>query len=137
MSGKRLLQRIAEWQQGKNTGGDSYDLADAIASDIELLLNSQRGNVLIDATMGLPDLRSLFQSHSSVNTEQLTDDLSRQIIRYEKRVAIRSLFYDEQRSDTTRLTWQFAAQVKQVRNLEINAHIHISMDGKVRVEPVV
>ncbi|MAS24014.1 MAG: type VI secretion system baseplate subunit TssE [Oceanospirillaceae bacterium] len=137
MSGKRLLQRVAEWQTGKKSAEDSFDLPDSIARDIELLLNSQRGNVLIDENMGLPDLRSFFQSHSAVDTEYLTQEISQQIKSYEKRVDITNLTFDDKKNDPTQLSWQLNASVAGGMNQEVNAKIHIGMDGRVRVEPAV
>ncbi|WP_419811102.1 GPW/gp25 family protein [Bacterioplanoides sp.] len=136
MAGKRLLKRIEEWQAGKKSTADSYDLPDEIAADIELLLNTQRGNVLIDENMGLPDLRSMFQSHSGVDVEFLSEEMEYQISHYEKRLGGFKLKYDEKNSTAIRLSWQFNANVEGLSNQEVNASIYINMDGRVQVEPL-
>ncbi|NRA25526.1 MAG: GPW/gp25 family protein, partial [Oleispira sp.] len=91
MANERLLKRLGMWQQGKKTGPDSFDLVDSILFDLTKLLNSQRGNVLVDEEMGLSDLRSLFNGHGSPDLDALEQQLLFQITEFEPRIVSPSL----------------------------------------------
>ena len=51
--------------------------------------------------------------------------------------AYTNLTFDDKKNDPTQLSWQLNASVAGGMNQEVNAKIHIGMDGRVRVEPAV
>ncbi len=134
MANERLLKRLALWQQGKKTHPDSFELVDSIISDLTKLLNSQRGNVLIDEDMGLDDLRSLFNGHGSPDLDGLQGQLLFQITEFEPRLINPVLSYNEESSGFGELHWRLVASTaSDVFAQELAANIKIDINGKVRI----
>jgi type VI secretion system lysozyme-like protein len=134
MANERLLKRLGMWQQGKKTGPDSFDLVDSILFDLTKLLNSQRGNVLVDEEMGLSDLRSLFNGHGSPDLDALEQQLLFQITEFEPRIVSPSLTYSEEGSGFGELIWRLNANtLSESFSQDIAANIKIDINGKVLV----
>jgi type VI secretion system lysozyme-like protein len=134
MANERLLKRLGMWQQGKKTSPDSFDLVDSIILDLTKLLNSQRGNVLIDEEMGLSDLRSLFNGHGSPDLDALEQQLLFQITEFEPRIVSPSLTYSEENSGFGELIWRLNANtLSEAFSQDIAANIKIDINGKVLV----
>jgi type VI secretion system lysozyme-like protein len=134
MANERLLKRLGMWQQGKKPSPDAFDLIDSIILDLTKLLNSQRGNVLIDENMGLSDLRSLFNGHGSPDLESLEQQLLFQITEFEPRVIAPSLIYNEENSGFGELVWRLNGNtLSESFSQDIAANIKIDINGKVRI----
>lgn len=134
MANERLLKRLGMWQQNKKPSPDSFDLVDSIILDLTKLLNSQRGNVLIDEDMGLSDLRSLFNGHGSPDLDALEQQLLFQISEFEPRVSSPSLSYSEETSGFGELVWRLnATTLSDSFSQDIAANIKIDINGKVLV----
>jgi type VI secretion system lysozyme-like protein len=134
MANERLLKRLALWQQGKKTSPDSFELVDSIVADLTKLLNSQRGNVLIEEDMGLNDLRSLFNGHGAPDLEALQAQLLFQIVEFEPRLKNPTLFYNEEASGFGELVWRLnALTASDTYAQDLAANIKIDINGKVLV----
>lgn len=134
MANERLLKRLGMWQQNKKPSPDAFDLVDSIILDLTKLLNSQRGNVLIDEDMGLSDLRSLFNGHGSPDLDALEQQLLFQISEFEPRVTSPSLTYSEEISGFGELVWRLnATTLSESFSQDIAANIKIDINGKVLV----
>lgn len=134
MANERLLKRLALWQQGTKTSPDSFQLVDSIIADLTKLLNSQRGNVLIEEDMGLNDLRSLFNGHGSPDLDALQAQLLFQISEFEPRLTSPILTYNEETSGFGELNWRLIADtVSDTSSQELAANITIDINGKVLV----
>lgn len=134
MANERLLKRLALWQQGKKTLVDSFDLVDSIIVDLGKLLNSQRGNVLIDPDMGLNDLRSAFSGHGSPDIESLQQQMLFQINEFEPRLNSAELIYNEEQSGFGELIWRLNSTTKsETHSQDLAANIKIDINGKVLV----
>lgn len=134
MANERLLKRLALWQQGTKTSPDSFQLVDSIIADLTKLLNSQRGNVLIEEDMGLNDLRSLFNGHGSPDLEALQAQLLFQISEFEPRLTSPALTYNDETSGFGELNWRLIADtISDTSSQELSANITIDINGKVLV----
>jgi|GEM_PF-2503383 type VI secretion system lysozyme-like protein len=134
MANERLLKRLALWQQGTKTSPDSFQLVDSIIADLTKLLNSQRGNVLIEEDMGLNDLRSLFNGHGSPDLEALQAQLLFQISEFEPRLTSPALTYNDETSGFGELNWRLIADtISDTSSQELAANITIDINGKVLV----
>lgn len=138
MSQVRLLKRISHWQQGQKTSVSRDAWEEQLLLDIESLLNSQQGNVLIDERLGLSDLQSQFQSHSAPNLDELEQQIRFQIQEFEPRVQNITLNLDEDYKDPTSFCWKFAgAVVAGLGGSSVHANIKILANGQVTVEAAV
>jgi|MDSY01.2.fsa_nt_gb type VI secretion system lysozyme-like protein len=134
MANERLLKRLALWQQGTKTSPDSFQLVDSIIADLTKLLNSQRGNVLIEEDMGLNDLRSLFNGHGSPDLDALQAQLLFQISEFEPRLTSPILTYNDETSGFGELNWRLIADtISDTSSQELAANITIDINGKVLV----
>lgn len=87
---ERLLKRIRRWnteEQSSISDIDGSELVESVKNDLELLLNTRRGTVLIDPNMGLADLTHLTNGYSLPDVEELKMDVMQQIKRYEPRLS--------------------------------------------------
>ncbi len=135
MSQSRLLKRLANWQQGKQYQGESLSIQDSILLDIESLLNSQQGNVLIDENMGLNDLQGNFNSHSAPNLDELAEQITTQITNYESRLKNVSLNTDEEHRSLSSYSWRMTS--KTINNLDVIALNNINADGHVSIKSAI
>ena len=132
----RLLKRLAHWQQAKQGITASLSLQDEILMDIENLLNSQQGNVLIDEGMGLKNLQGHFQSHSAPDLEGLGNEIAAQIIEFEPRLKNVQVSIDEDNQDFSTFSWRLAAGgIHPNTASTLTAYIKINANGRVSVSP--
>lgn len=130
----RLLKRLAHWQQAKQGSTTSLSIQDEILLDIENLLNSQQGNVLIDEGMGLKNLQGHFQSHSAPDLEGLGNEISAQITEFEPRLKNVQVSIDEDNQDFSTFSWRFSAGgIDKYSTITLAAYIKINANGRVTV----
>ena len=70
----RLLKRIREWEQSGRISASDADVSDVIDSlrdDLEKLLNTRRGTVLIDNDYGLPDFTHLMNGYAAPDVDEI------------------------------------------------------------------
>lgn len=138
MSQVRFLKRMSHLQKSNHSVMPSVSFEEQLLLDIEKLLNSQQGNVLIDDRMGLPDLQSQFQSHGTPDLEGLAGQIRFQITEFEPRLVDFSLLLDEDNNDVTCFSWKLngTAVMNQLPH-NILAILKIYSNGQIIVEPIV
>ncbi len=133
MASERLLKRMANWQQDKKHTGNE-DLTDQILADVERLLNIQRGNVLIDADMGMPDIRTVFHSHMSPDLDDLSSQILHQITQFEPRLAKVEVSNDEsERQSQDGLLWNLKAEHINAPGDWFEADVKVDVSGSITV----
>jgi type VI secretion system lysozyme-like protein len=135
MSQSRLLKRLASWQQAKTANDNPLNIQELILVDVECLLNSQQGNVLIDEDMGLSDLQSNFNSHSAPDLETLATQITAQITRYEPRLINPQLTLNEDNKNLSSFSWRMACKTNS--NLDVIALINVNADGRVSIKSAI
>lgn len=135
MSQSRLLKRLASWQQAKQGNSNTVNVQDTILVDVECLLNSQQGNVLIDEEMGLNDLQSNFNSHTAPDLETLGRQITQQIARYEPRLINPHLILDEDHKTLSSFSWRMTCKTDS--NLDVIALINVNADGRVSIKSAI
>ena len=133
MSSQRLLKRMALWQQAKNRT-HTEDETDQILLDVEKLLSVQRGNVLIDEEMGLPDLRTVFHSQVAPDIESLGRQIQQQISQYEPRLEkVEIISEEEDRDHQDGLHWLMKAEHVNRAGDWFEAEIKVDVIGNITV----
>ncbi len=135
MSQSRLLKRFAYLQQGKQSLSESISIQESILLDIECLLNSQKGNILIDESMGMDDLQGHFNSHGAPDIEKLASQIIEQISNYEPRLNNVSLTLDEDNKDLSSFNWHLTSKTNN--ELDVIALININADGRVSIKSAI
>ena len=138
MSQVRFLKRVALWQNSKQGSMPKVSFEEQLLIDIERLLNSRQGNVLIDQAMGLPDLQGQFQSHGIPDLDILTEQIRLQLTEFETRLEKFSLFLDEDNNDVSCYSWKLngTSTTNQLTH-NILANIKVFSNGQIVVEPTV
>lgn len=138
MSQVRLLKRLALWQESGKQQFSQSNWEVQLLKDIEDLLNTQEGNALIDAQMGLSDLKGQFQNHGAPDIQGLEQQLLQQIQTFEKRITHLNLSFIEDNRDFTCFAWKLnATLVGELGGFPISGTIKLHANGQVIVESVV
>ncbi len=135
MSQNRLLKRLAHWQQGKQALTNSLSIQESILLDLECLLNSQKGNILIEECMGMDDLKGSFNSHGAPDLEQLAININEQITHYEPRLKNVSLVLNDENNNYSSFNWHLTSKTNN--ELDVIALININADGRVSIKSAI
>lgn len=133
MINRRLLKRLTDDQSAIRKIKKQYDIADEVAFDIQSFLNTHRGNALIDPSMGMPDMKGFFQSHSDIDQDHIASEISDQITRFESRIDSHTIEFDERDSHSARLSWIVNAKLSEPEARTINLRLFITEDGYISV----
>lgn len=136
---ERLLKRMSRWEQSSNTEHDDIDanaLIDSIRDDVEKLLNTRRGTVLIDEDFGLPDFSHMLNGYSAPDANSILQQMHLQIKRYEPRIQGMHVRYVDQSRYPGKLQFQITARVDHKgQEIPFSAVALLSDDGSVSVGP--
>jgi type VI secretion system lysozyme-like protein len=134
---ERLLKRIRRWSTEEQSGLQELDgpeLVESVRVDLELLLNTRRGTVLIDNELGLPDLTHLTNGYSLPEVDDLSHELSQQIKHYEPRLSGVSVRYIGDQGKQRQLAFSITADIRQQRlNLPFSMRIIMNENGSTSV----
>lgn len=89
---------------------DITDLQESMRDDIEKLLNTRRGTVLVDEDFGLPDFTHLMNGYAAPDLEAIERDVLQQIKQYETRLSMVSLSLRESRGKTATIEFGLNAR---------------------------
>lgn len=134
---ERLLKRIRRWnieQQSGISDIDGSELVESVKNDLELLLNTRRGTVLIDPEMGLPDLTHLTNGYSQPDVDELQMDVMQQIKRYEPRLSSVDVKFVGDQSAQIQLAFSVTASLKQERqSIPFSVRLLMNENGSTSV----
>ncbi len=111
---ERLLKRLRRWnkeEQPEISDLAANELAESISADLELLLNTRRGTVLIDPDMGLPDLTRFVNGYAQPDVDDLQHDIQQLVRRFEPRLHSISIRYVGDEGPTRQLAFSLSAEV--------------------------
>jgi len=109
----RLLKRIKGWEESGEVSASETELNELIESmrdDLEKLLNTRRGTVLVDENYGLPDFTHLMNGYSAPDMDGIQGDLTQQIRQYETRLSAISLTPHDNKAHSASLKFGLNAQ---------------------------
>ena len=133
----RLLKRIRSWEEEgavSATDVDVVEIMESIRDDLEKLLNTRRGSVLIDRDYGLPDFTHLRNSYQAPDIGEIEQYLVVLIRKYEPRLTSVTLEFQQPgrgASDVSFVLNSILNHKKQ--DLNFVATIKLSEDGGVGV----
>ena len=134
---ERLLKRLRRWnaeQQVEIHDLAPNELAESISADIELLLNTRRGTVLIDQQMGLPDLTRFINGYSQPDVDDLQRDIHDLVRDFEPRLATVDVRYVGDQGKTRELAFSLNAQMIMDRQRQpFSVRIAINENGSTSV----
>lgn len=133
----RLLKRIRNWEETGVVSAADVDLIEIMQSmcdDLEKLLNTRRGTVLIDQAYGLPDFTHLKNSYAAPDVDEIERNLQQQIRKYETRLTSINLEYQQRDKNSNSIKFALSAMFKHKKqDLNFVANILLNDDSSVRV----
>lgn len=134
---ERLLKRIRRWnteEQSSISDIDGSELIESVKNDLELLLNTRRGTVLIDPNMGLADLTHLTNGYSLPDVEELKMDVMQQIKRYEPRLSSVDVRFVGDQTAQIQLAFSLTASLNQEKqSIPFSVRLLMNENGSTSV----
>lgn len=135
MHDRRLLERIASL-------GDEDELAtresraerliQSILNHLQRILNTRQGSAPIDAEFGVPDFTNLAGSFSAGSTDQIIENLSRMIRRYEPRLLNAQIVLTDSQDEVLSLAFLISGVIRiDNREIPIRMNSHVSSNGQI------
>jgi len=133
----RLLKRIKRWEQAEVVSASDVDVDEVIESlrdDLEKLLNTRRGTVLVDAEFGLPDFTHLMNGYAAPDVEQIERELLQQVRRYETRLETVELEYQQPDKRVASLKFGLNAMFHHKQHeINFSARLQFADNGSIAV----
>lgn len=134
MNERRLLERIAgvglDGELGHMTRAEV--LIRSILDHLHRILNTRQGSVPIDANFGVPDFTNLAGTFSAGTTDQIIEDMSRMIQRYEPRLRQPLITFSASQHDVLTLAFSISGTISVGdRDLPVHLSSHVSSNGQV------
>ena len=133
----RLLKRIRSWEEAGVVSAADVDVIEIMQSmcdDLEKLLNTRRGSVLIDQAYGLPDFTYLRNSYAAPDVNEIERNLLHQIRRYETRLTSINLAYQQPGNGSSSIKFVLSAMFEHKKQeLNFVANIQLNDNGSVSV----
>jgi type VI secretion system protein len=133
----RLLKRIKGWEEAGQVSASEIEINEVMESmrdDLEKLLNTRKGTVLIDPNFGLPDFTHLMNGYSVPDVDEIERDILQQIRDYDRRLSKLMVRAQDDRATGNSLGFGLTA-VFDHKNQEqtLSAIISIKDNGSVGV----
>jgi len=133
----RLLKRIKRWEQAEVVSASDVDVDEVIASlrdDLEKLLNTRRGTVLVDPDFGLPDFTHLMNGYVAPDVEQIERELLQQVRQYETRLASVELEYQQPDRRVASLNFGLNASFQHKQHdINFSVRLQFADNGRIAV----
>ena len=133
----RLLKRIRNWEEAGVVSAadvDVIEIMESMRDDLEKLLNTRRGTVLIDQDYGLPDFTHLRNSYTAPNIGEIEQYLVILIRKYEPRLASVNLEFQQPGRSASDVSFVLNATISHKKqDLSFAATIKLNEDGSVGV----
>ena len=133
----RLLKRIRSWEEAGVVSAadvDVIEIMESMRDDLEKLLNTRRGTVLIEQDYGLPDFTHLRNSYQAPNVGEIEQCLVILIKKYEPRLASVKLEFQQPGRGLADVRFVLNAIINHKKqDLNFVATIKLNEDGSVSV----
>ena len=113
---------------------DVIEIMESMCDDLEKLLNTRRGTVLIDQDYGLPDFTHLRNSYAAPDVEEIERNLVHQVRKYETRLASINLEYQQADKGSSSIKFILNAMFEHKKqDLSFVATVQLNDDSSVNV----
>jgi type VI secretion system protein len=133
----RLLKRIRSWEESGLVSAADVDVIESMESmcdDLEKLLNTRRGTVLIDPDYGLPDFTHLRNSYAAPDVKEIELNLVHQLRKYETRLTMINLEYQQADKGSSSIKFILNAMFEHKKqDLNFVVTVQLNDDSSVNV----
>lgn len=130
----RLLEHISRLgaEGGREQHSRSEILVNSILEHLRRILNTRQGSVPVDAEFGVPDFTNLAGSFSTGTTDQIVQDMSRMIQRYEPRLRQPQIAFTANRDEVLTLAFSISGTVNvDDREIPVRLTSQVAANGRV------
>ncbi|AEC20878.1 hypothetical protein PT7_2338 [Pusillimonas sp. T7-7] len=107
-------------------------LVNSILEHLRRILNTRQGSVPVDPEFGVPDFTNLAGSFSTGTTDQIVQDMSRMIQRYEPRLRQAQVTFAANRDEVLSLAFSIAGTVNvDDREIPVRLTSQVAANGRV------
>lgn len=107
-------------------------LVNSILDHLHRILNTRQGSVPVDPDFGVPDFTNLAGSFSTGTTDQIIQDMSRMIQRYEPRLHQPQINFATSQDEVLSLAFSISGTVRvDDRDIPIRLTSQVASNGKV------
>jgi len=131
---QRLFKRFNHWEDPEVSSIDIAQMIESVRDDVEKLLNTRQGTVLIDDGYGLDDFSFMFNSYMAPDINQINIALIKQCRQYEPRISNLQIKANMEDSKKSSLSFQMNAKIQfNNEDIPLNFVIELNDDGSIRV----
>jgi len=131
---QRLLKRFNHWEDPELSDVDAALMIESVRDDIEKLLNTRQGTVLIDDDYGMDDFSFMFNSYMAPDINQINIALIKQCRKYEPRISNLQIKANIEQGKQAALSFQMNAKIYfNHEDIPLNFIIELNDDGSIRV----
>ncbi|NYT85128.1 type VI secretion system baseplate subunit TssE [Pollutimonas harenae] len=130
----RLLEHISSLgaEGGRGQNSRSEILVNSILEHLRRILNTRQGSVPVDPEFGVPDFTNLAGSFSTGTTDQIVQDMSRMIQRYEPRLRQPQIVFTANRDEVLTLAFSISGTVNvDDREVPVRLTTQVAANGRV------
>lgn len=136
MKERRLLERIAAWEDGEQrTNQTQVDvLIRSVTDHLRRLLNTRQGSVQLDPLFGVPDFTNIAGGFTAGSTRDIEEEIRRMVIKYEPRIKSPRVVISRELTDilSIRFTLEGRLEVDD-REIPLQLSTTVGASGKVVV----
>lgn len=130
----RLLEHISSLgaEDGRGQHSRSEILVNSILEHLRRILNTRQGSVPVDPEFGVPDFTNLAGSFSTGTTDQIVQDMSRMIQRYEPRLRQPQVTFAANHDEVLTLAFSIAGTVNvDDHEIPVRLTTQVAANGRV------
>ena len=136
MKERRLLERIAAWEDGEQrTNQTQVDvLIRSLTDHLRRLLNTRQGSVQLDPLFGVPDFTNIAGGFTAGSTRDIEEEIRRMVLKYEPRIKSPRVVISRESTDilSIRFTLEGRLEVDD-REIPLQLSTTVGASGKVVV----
>jgi type VI secretion system protein len=137
MRERRLLERIANWEDGdQRTSQTQVDiLVRSVTDHLRRLLNTRQGSVQIDPLFGVPDFTNIAGGLSAGSTRDIEEEIRRMVLKYEPRLKSPKVVLNLEATDVLSINFGLQGTLDvDNRAIPLQLSTSVGANGKVNID---
>lgn len=136
MKERRLLERIAAWEDGEErTNKTQVDiLVRSVTDHLRRLLNTRQGSVLLDPKFGVPDFTNIAGGLTAGSVMDIEEEIRRMVLKYEPRIKSPKVLLIRESTDVLSIKFGLQGMLEvDDREIPLQLATTVGANGKVQI----
>ncbi len=136
MKERRLLERIAAWEQGGQRTNQTQveTLVRSVTEHLRRLLNTRQGSVQLDPAFGVPDFTNIAGGLTAGSTGDIEEEIRRMVLKYEPRIKSPKVTLGRESSDLLSIRFVLEGRLEvDDREIPLQLSTTVGSSGKVNI----